>query len=67
MGVKSPIGQIMGAPLPGDRNHCTARGIAIGGEVVITTGSYTRMHFASSPGTAAGEIRGLPPVSLSLV
>ena len=48
-------------------NHCMARGIAIGGDVVITTGSYTGMHFASSPGTVVGEIRGLPPVSLTLV
>ena len=48
-------------------NHCTARGIAIGGDIVITTGSYTGMHFASSPGTVVGEMRGLPPVSLTIV
>jgi 2-keto-4-pentenoate hydratase len=47
-------------------NHCTARGIAVGGDVVVTTGSYTGMHLASSPGTVTGEIRGLPAVSLSL-
>ena len=47
-------------------NHCTARGISVGGDVVITTGSYTGMHFASSPGTVIGAIRGLPPVTLTL-
>ena len=68
--VKSPVANPAGDPrrlLAWVVNHCTARGIAVGGDVVITTGSYTGMHFASSPGTVVGEIRGLPPVSLTLV
>jgi 2-keto-4-pentenoate hydratase len=48
-------------------NHCSALGIAIGGETVITTGSYTGMHFTTRPGIAVGEIRGLPPVRLTIV
>lgn len=47
-------------------NHCTVRGITVDSDVV-TTGSYTGMHFASAAGTVVGEIRGLPPVSLTLV
>ena len=68
--VKSPVANPAGDPrrlLAWVVNHCTARGIAVGGDVVITTGSYTGMHFASSPGTVVGEIQGLPPVSLTLV
>lgn len=68
--VKSSVANPAGDPrrlLAWAVNHCTARGVAIGGDVVITTGSYTGMHFASSPGTVIGEIRGLPPVSLTLV
>ena len=68
--VKSPVANPAGDPrrlLAWVVNHCTARGIAVGGDVVVTTGSYTGMHFASSPGTVVGEIRGLPPVSLTLV
>ena len=68
--VKSPVANPAGDPrrlLAWVVNHCTARGIAVGGDVVVTTGSYTGMHFASSPGTVIGEIRGLPAVSLTLV
>ena len=47
-------------------NHCVARGIALGGDVLVTTGSYTGMHFPDGPGTAVGRISGLPPVQLTL-
>ena len=47
-------------------DHRTARGITVDGNVVVATGSYTGMHVASAPGTVVGEIRGLPPVSLTL-
>jgi 2-keto-4-pentenoate hydratase len=68
--VKAPVANPAGDPrrlLAWVVNHCTARGMAVGTDVVVTTGSYTGMHFASSPGTLVGEIRGLPPVSLTLV
>lgn len=68
--VKSPVANPAGDPrrlLAWVVNHCTARGIAVDTDVIVTTGSYTGMHFASAPGTVVGEIRGLPPVSLTLV
>ena len=68
--VKSPVANPAGDPrrlLAWVVNHCTARGIAVEPDVVVTTGSYTGMHFASAPGTVVGEIRGLPPVRLTLV
>ena len=68
--VRSPVANPAGDPrrlLAWVVNHCTARGIAVGTDVIVTTGSYTGMHFASAPGTVVGEIRGLPPVSLTLV
>jgi hypothetical protein len=36
-------------------------------DLVITTGSYTGMFLADGPGELSGQIRGLPPVSLSLI
>lgn len=68
--VKGPVANPAGDPrrlLAWVVNHCTARGIAVEPDVVVTTGSYTGMHFASAPGTVVGEIRGLPPVRLTLV
>jgi 2-keto-4-pentenoate hydratase len=68
--IRSPVANPAGDPrrlLAWVVNHCTARGISVGGDVVITIGSRTGMRFASSPGTVIGEIRGLPPVSLTLV
>jgi 2-keto-4-pentenoate hydratase len=68
--VKSPAANPAGDPrrlLSWVVNHCSARGIAIDGETVITTGSYTGMHFTTRPGCAVGEIRGLPPVRLTIV
>ncbi len=47
-------------------NHCVARGIAIGNDVVVTTGSYTGMHFPEAPGKVIGKIAGLPPIELTL-
>lgn len=68
--VKSPVANPAGDPrrlLAWVVNHCTAQGITVDSDVVVTTGSYTGMHFASAPGTVSGEIRGLPAVSLTLV
>ena len=53
-------------------NHCLDQGLAVGPELVITTGSYTGAYFLtkpvlSEPGLAAGEIAGLPPVQVQLV
>ena len=68
--VKSPVANPAGDPrrlLAWVVNHCTAQGITVDSGTVVTTGSYTGMHFASAPGTVSGMIRGLPPVSLTLV
>lgn len=68
--VKSPVANPAGDPrrlLAWVVNHCTAQGITVDSDVVVTTGSYTGMHFASAPGTVSGAIQGLPPVSLTLV
>jgi 2-keto-4-pentenoate hydratase len=47
-------------------NHATSRGLTIGKDIVVTTGSYTGMHFPERPGTAIGEIEGLPAVRLAV-
>ena len=47
-------------------NHCAARRIPIGGDVVVTAGSFTGLHFPNAEGTAVGKIEGLPPVRLTL-
>jgi 2-keto-4-pentenoate hydratase len=68
--VKGRIGNPAGDPrrlLSWVVNHCAARGIAIGGDVVVTTGSYTGMHFPIGPGTAVAEIEGFAPVRLTIV
>jgi 2-keto-4-pentenoate hydratase len=67
--VKSAVANPAGDPrrlLSWVVNHCSARGIAIGNETVITTGSYTGMHFPAGLGSAVGEICGLPPVRLTI-
>ncbi|WP_158897989.1 2-keto-4-pentenoate hydratase [Burkholderia sp. L27(2015)] len=48
-------------------NHCLDQGLAVGPDLVITTGSYTGAYFLDRPGLAAGEIAGLPPVQVQLV
>ncbi|HEY4068836.1 MAG TPA: 2-keto-4-pentenoate hydratase [Burkholderiaceae bacterium] len=48
-------------------NHGVARGLAVGGDVVVTAGTYTGVHFPEAAGTALGEIAGWPPVKLTLV
>jgi len=48
-------------------NHSVARGIAIGGDVVVTAGSYTGAHFPEGAGIAVGIIDGLPPVRLTIL
>lgn len=52
--------------LPWLVNHATQRGITLPANTIITTGSYTGMHFPPGPGSALGRIQGLPPVSLTL-
>jgi 2-keto-4-pentenoate hydratase len=47
-------------------NHAVKRGIAVGGDVVVTAGTYTGVHFPTSAGAAVGTIAGLPPVTLTL-
>lgn len=47
-------------------NHYTSQGRSLPAEYVITTGSYTGMHFAQSAGSVEGRIHGLPAVSLTL-
>jgi 2-keto-4-pentenoate hydratase len=52
--------------LPWVVNHCTTRGLRFEEGTIITTGSYTGVHFVDRPGIAEGEIAGLPPVQLSI-
>ncbi|MEX5685745.1 2-keto-4-pentenoate hydratase [Pseudomonas silesiensis] len=53
--------------LPWLVNHHTRQGQTLPQDLVITTGSYTGMFLADGPGELSGQIRGLPPVSLSLI
>lgn len=48
-------------------NHCVAQGLAIGGNTVITTGTYTGLWLPEAPGTVCGKISGLPEVKLVLL
>ncbi len=52
--------------LPWLVNHATQRGIALPAGAVVTTGSYTGMHFPRAAGIATGRFPGLPPVSVTL-
>ena len=47
-------------------NHCSARGIRIEENTVITTGSYTGLHLPTTAGTAIGRFGDLPAVQLTL-
>ncbi|NWB47837.1 2-keto-4-pentenoate hydratase [Pseudomonas gingeri] len=47
-------------------NHHTEQGKKLREGFVITTGSYTGMHFAQTSGSVEGRIHGLPGVSLKL-
>ncbi|WP_287031399.1 2-keto-4-pentenoate hydratase [Pseudomonas sp. UBA6310] len=53
--------------LPWLVNHCTAQGIVLTPETVVTTGSYIGMYFAEGAGAVKGSIAGLPAVELTLV
>jgi len=67
--INGPVGNPAGDPrrlLSWIVNHCVSRGIAIGDDVAITTGSYTGMYFPTEPGTAVGLLAGFPPVRLTL-
>jgi 2-keto-4-pentenoate hydratase len=48
-------------------NHAVSRGVTLEAGTVITTGSYTGIHFPTQPGVAVGLIEGLPPVELTLL
>ena len=68
--VKGQVGNPAGDPrrlLIWVVNHCAERGIAIGGDIVVTTGSYTGIHFPDGPGMAVGQIHGLAPARLTIV
>lgn len=53
--------------LPWLVNTYRALGQTLTPDIVITTGTYTGLHVAKTAGEVAGEIKGLPPVSLQLV
>ncbi|MFJ2988204.1 2-keto-4-pentenoate hydratase [Collimonas sp. NPDC087041] len=46
--------------------HCRVQGIAIPRGTVITTGSYTGIHFPEEAGLVIGQIAGLPPIHFEL-
>ncbi|PFH09774.1 2-keto-4-pentenoate hydratase [Collimonas sp. PA-H2] len=46
--------------------HCRAQGIAIPCGTVITTGSYTGIHFPEEAGLVIGQIASLPPIHFEL-
>lgn len=47
-------------------NHCRQRGVAIPAGTVITTGSYTGMHFPAQACRVAASIAGLPQIDFEL-
>lgn len=47
-------------------NHCSRQGIALPAGTVVTTGSYTGIHFPDEPGLVIGQIAGLPPIHFEL-
>ena len=47
-------------------NDCRCRGITLERGTVVTSGSYTGMHFPGSAGRVRGEILGLPVLDFSL-
>jgi 2-keto-4-pentenoate hydratase len=53
--------------LPWLVNHYTSQGLTLTPDIVITTGSYTGMHFPTEPGVAVAEIRGLPGIGFSFI
>lgn len=55
--------------LPWLVNHSTQRGMTLPAGIVVTTGSYTGLHFpdvACGPCEVLGRIEGLPPVGFTL-
>lgn len=67
--VPSKVANPAGDPrrlLPWLVNHHTLNGLPLPEDFVITTGSYTGMHFAQGMAEVLGQIDGLPPVSLTL-
>ncbi|HTH93811.1 MAG TPA: hypothetical protein VL550_01140 [Rhodocyclaceae bacterium] len=53
--------------LPWLVRHCAARGFPITPDTVVTTGTYTGMHFPRRSGRAIGRIDGFSEISLRLV
>ncbi|GGC69305.1 2-keto-4-pentenoate hydratase [Undibacterium terreum] len=52
--------------LPWLVRHCAAQGLTLAAEDIVTTGSYTGIHFPTAAGTVSGEIKGLPPIQFTL-
>lgn len=47
-------------------NHCRTHGMALPAGTIVTTGSYTGIHFPDEPGLVIGQIAGLPPIHFEL-
>jgi 2-keto-4-pentenoate hydratase len=47
-------------------NHCNAHGLLLPAGTIVTTGSYTGIHFPEEPGLVIGQIAGLPPIHFEL-
>ncbi len=67
--AKTPARNPAGDPrilLPAFVRQCAARGLPIKAGHWVTTGSYSGIYFADSPGLVVGHVEGLPEVSLSI-
>ncbi|HEV7814678.1 MAG TPA: fumarylacetoacetate hydrolase family protein [Janthinobacterium sp.] len=53
--------------LPWLVNHCCSQGWTLCAGDVVTTGSYTGMHFPDAGGTLSGRIGSLPPIRFMLL
>jgi len=47
-------------------NHCSTHGITLPAGTVVTTGSYTGIHFPDEAGLVIGQVAGLPPIHFEL-
>ncbi|MES2102729.1 MAG: fumarylacetoacetate hydrolase family protein [Pseudomonadota bacterium] len=53
--------------LPWLVRHCAAQGLTLAAGSIITTGSYTGIHFPAVTGVVSGEVEGLPPLQFKLI
>ncbi|MES2072096.1 MAG: 2-keto-4-pentenoate hydratase [Pseudomonadota bacterium] len=53
--------------LPWLVRHCAAQGMPLAAGSIITTGSYTGIHFPVDAGVVSGEVQGLPPIQFNLI